>query len=119
MDVQKKIVKFVDAALQKRQKLLNSIELKSVQNDVIEIHKECNTFKTALPNAMKMFDMVKKNLDSLTESFMKDYTLLVQGSYTGISAMQTDPISNQFNSLSVRDEEAHSLINSTVTLLQQ
>lgn len=97
---------------------MNSPELKSVQTDIIEIHKECLTFKTAIPGALKMFEMVKKQLESLTDSFMKDYTLLVQGSHTG-NTMQIDPVSMPFNSLSLRDNEAESLISTTRSLLQQ
>lgn len=118
LEVQKRVTKFIDIALKKRHKLLNSLELKAVQKDIIEIHKECFTFKTAIPGALKMFEMVKKQLESLTDAFMKDYTLLVQGSHTG-NAMQIDTISIPLNNLSIRDNEADSLISTTRSLLQQ
>lgn len=121
LDVQKKVQKFIEETIKKRIKLLNSPELKSVQNDIIEIHKECNTFKTAIPGAKKMYEMVKKRLDSLTEAFMKDYTHLIREHQMGSNsnAMQTDQITIPFNSLSIRDNEADSLINTTRLLLEQ
>lgn len=118
LEVQNHITKLIETCLLKRQKLLTSPELKSVQNDVIEIHKECDNFKTSFPKASVWYKTLHTKLDSLTESFMRNYTLLIQGRFTGTS-MQPDSIVSPFGNISLRDEEADSLINSTRNLLEQ
>lgn len=116
LEVQERTTKFIDTALKKRHNILDSLPLKAVQKDIIEIHKECLNFMKSIPTAQEIFEKDKKELDLLTIKFIKDYTQLIQGSN---EIQMQDPVSLPFNGLSIRDEDGDALINTTRSLLQQ